>query len=66
MLGPQELILVLIVILMIFRPKRIPETMCSLANGIKIFKRAAEERAFRAHRSRIPYICSTSNKRSAP
>jgi sec-independent protein translocase protein TatA len=40
--GPQELILILLIIVMIFGAKRIPEIMSGLGKGIKTFKKAME------------------------
>jgi TatA/E family protein of Tat protein translocase len=42
MLGPQELILVLVIAVTIFVPKLIPEIMGGLANGFKSFKMAVK------------------------
>ena len=41
--GPTELILILIVAVLVFGPKRIPEIMQSLGQGIRTFKRSMEE-----------------------
>jgi sec-independent protein translocase protein TatA len=43
MLGAPELILILIVVVMIFGAKRIPEIMTGIGQGIKSFKKAMEE-----------------------
>ena len=41
--GPTELILILIVILLLFGAKRIPEIAQGLGKGISEFKKAARE-----------------------
>lgn len=43
MLGMQELILILLIVVIIFGAKRIPEIMGGLGHGIKSFKKAIEE-----------------------
>jgi sec-independent protein translocase protein TatA len=40
--GPSELILILLIVVMIFGAKRIPEIMGGLGKGIKSFKKAME------------------------
>ena len=40
--GPTELILILIVAVLVFGPRRIPEIMQSLGQGIRTFKRSME------------------------
>lgn len=40
--GPWELILVLLIVVMIFGAKRIPEIMGGLGKGIRSFKRSME------------------------
>ena len=42
-LGPQELILILIVILVLFGAKKIPEIMRGFGQGIREFKQASQE-----------------------
>ena len=42
MLGPQELILVLLIAVLIFGGKKIPEIMEGVGKGIKSFKKALE------------------------
>jgi len=42
MLGPQELILILLIVVMIFGAKRIPEIMNGLGKGIRSFKKAID------------------------
>jgi sec-independent protein translocase protein TatA len=37
--GPSELILILLVVVLVFGPKRIPEIMKGLGDGIKTFKK---------------------------
>jgi sec-independent protein translocase protein TatA len=41
--GPSELILILLIVIMVFGAKRIPEIMNGLGQGIKSFKKAMEE-----------------------
>lgn len=40
--GPWELILILLIVVMLFGAKRIPEVMGGLGKGIKSFKRSLE------------------------
>ena len=40
--GPSELIIILLIAVLVFGPKKIPEIMGSLANGIKTFKKSME------------------------
>lgn len=40
--GPWELILILLIVVMIFGAKRIPEIMGGIGKGIKTFKRSME------------------------
>jgi len=40
--APSELILILLIVVLIFGAKRIPEIMCGLGQGIKTFKKAME------------------------
>jgi sec-independent protein translocase protein TatA len=40
--GPSELILILLIVVMVFGAKRIPEIMSGLGKGIKTFKKAME------------------------
>jgi sec-independent protein translocase protein TatA len=40
--GPGELILILVIVVVIFGAKRIPEIMEGVGRGIKDFKRAVE------------------------
>jgi len=42
-LGPQQLILIVIVVLILFGGKKIPELMGGLGKGIKEFKKATQE-----------------------
>lgn len=42
MLGMQELILILLIVVVVFGAKRIPEIMGGLGEGIKSFKKALE------------------------
>ena len=41
--GPQEMIIVLIIVLLLFGAKRIPELARSLGQGIKEFKKSTKE-----------------------
>jgi len=40
--GPSELILILLIVVLIFGAKRIPEIMSGLGHGIRTFKKAME------------------------
>ncbi len=40
--GPQELLLILLIVVVIFGAKRIPEIMGGLGQGIKSFKKAMD------------------------
>jgi sec-independent protein translocase protein TatA len=40
--GPWELIIVLLIVVMLFGAKRIPEIMGGVGKGIRIFKRTME------------------------
>ena len=40
--GPWELILILLIVVMVFGAKRIPEIMGGIGKGIKTFKRSME------------------------
>jgi sec-independent protein translocase protein TatA len=40
--GPTELILILLIVVMLFGAKKIPEIMSGLGKGIKTFKKAME------------------------
>lgn len=42
MLGVQELVIILLIVVMIFGAKRIPEIMSGLGHGIKSFKKAVD------------------------
>ncbi len=41
--GPQQLILIAVIILLLFGGKKIPELMSGLGKGIKEFKKATSE-----------------------
>lgn len=41
-LGPWELLVILIIVVMLFGAKRIPEIMGGLGKGIRIFKQTME------------------------
>jgi len=43
MIGPQQLILIVIIVLILFGGKKIPELMSGLGKGIKEFKKATQE-----------------------
>jgi sec-independent protein translocase protein TatA len=40
--GPMELVIILIIVVLIFGAKRIPEIMGGIGKGIKTFKRSME------------------------
>ena len=40
--GPWELIIILIIVVMLFGAKRIPEIMGGVGKGIRVFKRTME------------------------
>ena len=42
-LGPTELILILLVVLLLFGGRKIPELMRGMGRGIKEFRNAADE-----------------------
>ena len=42
-LGPQEIILICIVILVLFGAKKIPELMSGLGKGMREFKKASKD-----------------------
>jgi len=42
-LGTPEIILILVVVLLLFGAKRIPDVMKAMGQGVKEFKRAAKE-----------------------
>ena len=42
-IGPQELILILLVLVLLFGAKKIPELAKGLGNGLKEFKKATKE-----------------------
>ena len=42
-IGTQELIIILVIVLLLFGAKRIPEIARSLGHGIKEFKKATRE-----------------------
>lgn len=44
MLGPTELILILVILLVVFGANKIPEIMSGLGQGIKSFKKALDEK----------------------
>lgn len=41
-MGPTEIILILLVVVLLFGGKKIPELMKGLGNGIKEFKKASQ------------------------
>ena len=42
-IGPQQVILILVIVLLLFGGRRIPELMRGLGSGIKEFKKATKE-----------------------
>ena len=42
-LGPQEILLILVIVLVLFGAKRIPEIMRGFGRGIREFKKASQE-----------------------
>ncbi len=42
-IGPQQLILIVIIVLILFGGKKIPELMGGLGKGIKEFKKATQD-----------------------
>jgi len=42
-IGPQQIVIVLVVVLLLFGGRKIPELMRGLGSGIKEFKNAAKE-----------------------
>ncbi len=42
-IGPQQLILIAVIILLLFGGKKIPELMSGIGKGIKEFKKATDE-----------------------
>lgn len=44
MFGVQELVVILLIVVMLFGAKRIPEIMSGLGKGIKSFKQAVDGR----------------------
>jgi sec-independent protein translocase protein TatA len=43
MLGMQELVIILIIVVLIFGAKRIPEIMSGLGKGIRTFKKSMDD-----------------------
>lgn len=43
MLGPGQIAIILVIVLLLFGGKKIPELMKGLGSGIKEFKKAAKE-----------------------
>jgi len=43
MFGPQEIILILVIVLLLFGGRKIPELMKGLGKGMKEFKKASNE-----------------------
>jgi sec-independent protein translocase protein TatA len=41
--GPSELILILLIVVMVFGAKRIPEIMSGIGQGIRSFKKAVDD-----------------------
>ncbi|MCH1517683.1 MAG: twin-arginine translocase TatA/TatE family subunit [Flavobacteriaceae bacterium] len=42
-IGPQQIILILVIVLLLFGGRKIPELMRGLGSGIKEFKNATKE-----------------------
>ena len=42
-IGPQQIILILVIVLLLFGGRKIPELMRGLGSGIKEFKKATKE-----------------------
>lgn len=42
-IGPQQVILILVIVLLLFGGRKIPELMRGLGSGIKEFKKATKE-----------------------
>jgi len=42
-IGPQQIVLILIIVLLLFGGRKIPELMRGLGSGIKEFKKATKE-----------------------
>ena len=42
-IGPQQIILILVIVLLLFGGRKIPELMRGLGTGIKEFKNASKE-----------------------
>jgi sec-independent protein translocase protein TatA len=59
MLGAQELIMILLIVVVVFGAKRIPEIMEGLGKGIKTFKKAMEG-------EEVNNVLSPQQSRSAP
>ncbi len=60
--GPSELLLILLIVVVVFGAKRIPEIMDGLGKGIKSFKKAMEEDPTTTH---PPASTSNSSAHSA-
>lgn len=50
-LGPSEIVLIAVIALLLFGPKKLPELMRSLGRSIAEFKRASREVSEQIHRS---------------
>jgi sec-independent protein translocase protein TatA len=59
MVGIQELVVILLIVVLVFGAKRIPEIMDSMGKGIKTFKKALEEEDVR-HTGHISDTASSS------
>ena len=42
-IGPQQIVLILVIVLLLFGGRKIPELMRGLGSGIKEFKKATKE-----------------------
>ncbi|GBD06562.1 Sec-independent protein translocase protein TatAy [bacterium HR21] len=68
-LGPTELLLIALVLLLLFGGRKIPELMRGLGSGIREFKRAAsleEEPVSRSSTSSVPPSASAASSEQPP
>ncbi len=49
-IGPQQVILILVIVLLLFGGRKIPELMRGLGSGIKEFKKATKEEEEQANK----------------
>lgn len=64
-LGPTELLLIVLVLLLLFGGRKIPELMRGLGSGIREFKRAASLEEEPTSRPSIPPSASASSSGAA-